>query len=226
MTSPVDSSPSQPTFLTYVIAQRANRDTPISREIVEKITAIADPHTVLPIFEKTLEAAKRGEPWAWEVIYREMAGAVTGYLALRGAPEPEDQASETMFDVARNIERFEGDESSFRSWVFVIAHRRLIDARRRKGRQLETTPLHDSEFHPVGDVETEALDNLALAEMIRLLEPLTEDQRDVLALRMIADLSLEETAEVMGKRIGAIKALQRRAVGNLKKVLETERVSP
>jgi RNA polymerase sigma-70 factor (ECF subfamily) len=43
---------------------------------------------------------------------------------------------------------------------------------------------------------------------------------------MIADLSLEETAEVMGKRVGAIKALQRRAVGNLKKVLETERVSP
>jgi RNA polymerase sigma factor (sigma-70 family) len=180
----------------------------------------------LPTFEMILEAAKGGEEWAWAVIYRELAGAVTGYLALRGAPEPEDQASETLFDVARNIERFDGDESSFRSWVFVIAHRRLIDARRRKGRQLETTALHDIQFHPVGDVETEALDNLALAEMIDLLEPLTDDQRDVIALRMIADLSLEETAEVMGKRVGAIKALQRRAVGNLKKVLETEGVSP
>lgn len=173
-----------------------------------------------------LEAAKGGEEWAWEVIYRQLAGPVTGYLALRGAPEPEDQASETLFDVARNIDRFEGDESSFRSWVFVIAHRRLIDARRRQGRRLETTPLHDGELHPMGDVENEALDNLALAEVVDLLEPLTDDQRDVIALRMIADLSLEETAEVMGKRVGAIKALQRRAVGNLKKVLGTEGVSP
>ena len=172
-----------------------------------------------------LNAAKGGEEWAWAVIYRDLAGAVTGYLALRGAPEPEDQASETLFDVARNIGRFEGDEASFRSWVFVIAHRRLIDARRRKGRHVETTPLHDSEVHPRGDVESEALDNLALAEMIDLLAPLTDDQRDVLALRLIADLSLEETADVMGKGVGAIKALQRRAVGNLKKVLETQGVS-
>jgi RNA polymerase sigma-70 factor (ECF subfamily) len=194
--------------------------------MVEKIVSFADSPRVLPTFDVILEAAKGGEDWAWAAIYRELAGAVTGYLALRGAPEPEDQASETLFDVARNIERFEGDERSFRSWVFVIAHRRLIDARRRSGRQLETTPLHDSESHPVGNVESEALDNLALAEMVQLLEPLSDDQRDVIALRMIADLSLEETAEVMGKRVGAIKALQRRAVGNLKKMLETEGVSP
>jgi RNA polymerase sigma factor (sigma-70 family) len=213
-------------LFTYVIAQTPSRDTPKATEIVEKITPTADSPSVLPTFEVILKAAKGGEEWAWAVIYREMAGAVTGYLALRGAPEPEDQASETLFDVARNIERFEGNESSFRSWVFVIAHRRLIDARRRKGRQLETTSLHDTEVHPIGDVEMEALDNLALGEMMDLLAPLTEDQRDVITLRMIADLSLEETAEVMGKRVGAIKALQRRAVGNLKKVLETEGVSP
>jgi RNA polymerase sigma-70 factor (ECF subfamily) len=179
----------------------------------------------LPTFDVILNAAKGGEEWAWAVIYRDLAGAVTGYLAVRGAPEPEDQASETLFDVARNIGRFEGDESSFRSWVFVIAHRRLIDARRKKGRQVETTPLQDSEVHPMGDVESEALDHLALAEMIDLLAPLTDDQRDVVALRLIADLSLEETADVMGKGVGAIKALQRRAVGNLKKVLETQGVS-
>jgi len=173
-----------------------------------------------------LAAAKSGEAWAWEAIYLQLAGPVTGYLAVRGAPEPEDQASETMFDVARNIERFDGDESSFRSWVFVIAHRRLIDARRREGRRVETAPLNGDEIYRGGDVESEALDALALGEMIELLDPLTADQRDVIALRMIADLSLEETAEVMGKRVGSVKALQRRAVGNLKRVLETQGVSP
>lgn len=194
--------------------------------MVEKIPSIADSPTVLPTFDVILEAAKGGEEWAWAVIYQELAGAVTGYLALRGAPEPEDQASETLYDVARNIERFDGDESSFRSWVFVIAHRRLIDARRRKGRQIETAPLHDAEFHTMGDVESEALDNLALGEMLDLLEPLTDDQRDVITLRVIGDLSLEETAAVMGKRVGAVKALQRRAIANLRKMLESEGVSP
>lgn len=176
-------------------------------------------------FEATLQGAKAGEPWAWEVIYREFAGPVTGYLAVRGAPEPEDQASETLFDVARNIERFDGDEASFRSWVFVIAHRRLIDARRRQGRRIETAPLNDADTNPGGDVEAEALNNLALGEMLDLLNPLTDDQREVIALRMLADLSLEETAQVMGKRIGSVKALQRRAVGNLKRILETSEVS-
>lgn len=196
------------------------------REKVEKTASTADSPTVLPTFDLILEAAKGGEEWAWEFIYREFAAVVTGYLSLHGAPEPEDQASETLFDVARNIDRFEGDESSFRSWVFVIAHRRLIDARRRKGRRIETTPLKDIDIKPGGDVESEALDNLALADMLDLLDPLTDDQREVITLRLIADLSLEETAQVMGKRVGSIKALQRRAVGNLRKLLETEGVSP
>jgi RNA polymerase sigma factor (sigma-70 family) len=187
---------------------------------------MVDPAQDVSDFEATLQGAKAGEAWAWEVIYRELAGPVTGYLAVRGAPEPEDQASETLFDVARNIERFDGDEASFRSWVFVIAHRRLIDARRREGRRIETAPLKDVDINPGGDVELEALNNLALNEMLDLLTPLTDDQREVIALRMIADLSLEETAQLMGKRIGSIKALQRRAVGNLKRILETSEVSP
>jgi len=175
-------------------------------------------------FEDMLEAAKKGEAWAWEHIFRTLAGPITGYLALRGAPDPEDQASETLFHVARNIERFEGSEESFRSWVFVIAHRRLIDARRSEGRRVKTTSLSDR-TGPRGDVETEALNQLALEDMQALLSPLTADQREVITLRMIADLSLEETARVMGKRVGSVKALQRRALVNLKRRLELKEVS-
>ncbi|MGH3650764.1 MAG: RNA polymerase sigma factor [Acidimicrobiia bacterium] len=175
-------------------------------------------------FEDLLKAAKKGEPWAWEHIFRTLAGPITGYLALRGAPDPEDQTSETLFHVARNIDRFEGSEESFRSWVFVIAHRRLIDARRSAGRRVKTTPLTD-QTGPQGDVEFEALNHLALAEMKDLLGPLTTDQREVIILRMIADLSLEETAQVMGKRVGSVKALQRRALANLKRHLELKEVS-
>lgn len=176
-------------------------------------------------FAEQLQAAKDGEPWAWESIYRTYAPPVTGYLALRGADEPEDLTSETLYHIARSIDRFEGSEESFRSWVFVIAHRRLIDARRAKGRKVEQTSLDAELGEQGGDVESEALDNLALEEVQELLDPLTEDQRSVVALRLLADLSLEQTAEIMGKRVGSVKALQRRALATLKRHLESQGVS-
>lgn len=177
-------------------------------------------------FEATLSAAKDGAEWAWGALYRDLAGPVTGYLASRGAREPEDLASETFLQAARNVQSFDGDESAFRSWVFVIAHRRLIDARRAQIRRPEMTSLPDEETqHPGGDVEGEALDELVTAELRDAFEKLTEDQRDVLALRIIANLTLEETANVVGKRVGAVKAAQRRGLLAVREHLDLEGVT-
>jgi len=176
-------------------------------------------------FESALDAAKAGAEWAWALLYRDLAGPVTGYLGSRGAPEPEDLAAETFLQVARNIYSFEGGEEAFRSWVFVIAHRRLIDIRRRMGRQPELSTLPDEFQHAGGDVEAEAMDQLVTDELSRALEILTEDQCDVLSLRIIGNLTLDETADVVGKRVGAVKALQRRALIALREHLEQNRVS-
>ncbi len=171
-------------------------------------------------FEQILEAAKDGEAWAWASIYRDFAGPVTGYLASRGAPEPEDVTSETLLQVARNIQSFDGTESSFRSWVFVIAHRRLIDFRRAERRRVVATSLDAAVVDPAGgDVEQEAIDRLVTGEVEQALEALTDAQRDVLSLRVIAGLTVQETAQVLGKRNGAVKALQRRALVTLRKTL-------
>lgn len=160
-----------------------------------------------------IEDAKRGSETAWEHIYSTLAGPVTGYLRARGAPDPEDLCSEVFFQIARDIHRFDGNAEKFRSWVFVIAHRRLIDARRASMRRPEIVDEFATavEFEG-GDVEEEVMENLGNAWTARVLETLTEEQQEVLTLRVIADLSLEETASVMGKRVGAVKALQRRAL--------------
>lgn len=179
-----------------------------------------------PKFEATLNAAKDGAEWAWAALYRDLAGPVTGYLASRGARDAEDLASETFLQVARNIQRFEGEEVAFRSWVFVIAHRRLIDWRRSQSRRPSTVPLatHDGE-QSGGDVEVEAIDRVVTAELQDAFEKLTETQRDVLALRIIGHLTLEETAGVVGKRLGAVKAAQRRGLVALREHLELKRVT-
>ncbi len=179
-------------------------------------------------FESVLAAAQSGAEWAWSRIYRELAGAVTGYLASRGAEEPEDIASEVFLKVAQHIHTFEGDLKSFRSWVFVIAHRRLIDDRRSAGRKPDFTEL-PPDYSPngkAGDVEVEALEGLVTDEIREALELLTEGQRDVLALRMIAGLTLAETADILGKKVNAIKAQQRRALEALQEKFTLENVTP
>lgn len=179
-------------------------------------------------FERVLDAAKAGAEWAWASLFREYSGPVTGYVASRGAREPEDLASEIFIKVANNIHNFDGDESSFRSWIFVIAHRRLIDERRAVGRKPDFTEL-PTDYSPngaAGNVESEALELLVTEELKDAFEVLTDGQRDVLALRMIAGLTLAETAELIDKKVGAVKALQRRALETLQREIDIEHVTP
>jgi RNA polymerase sigma-70 factor (ECF subfamily) len=174
-------------------------------------------------FENVLAAAKGGANWAWAVIYGELAGPVTGYLSTRGATEPEDLCSETFLQVARGIHAFSGDRAAFRSWVFVIAHRRLLDARRAEIRR-PTSIVAPETFNGIpgaSRVDEDALARLSTDRLWHVFERLTDDQRDVLALRVIADLTLEQTAEVTGKQIGAVKALQRRALASLRRDLQS-----
>ena len=68
-----------------------------------------------------------------------------------------------------------------------------------------------------GDVEAEALDRLGEERVRRLLATLSPDQQDVLLLRLVADLTVDEIATALGKRPGAVKALQRRALATLRR---------
>lgn len=178
-------------------------------------------------FVTVLAAAKEGQDWAWSEIYVELAGALTGYLRSRGAHDPDASASETFLHVARNIRSFEGDKEAFRSWVFVIAHRRMIDARRSQSRRPKITDDDRLvlQVPSLQDAEDEAIQLVIAAEMRRAFDELTNDQRDVLALRIIADLSLEQTAEVLGKGVGAVKALQRRGLAALRRSTQASEVS-
>ena len=78
---------------------------------------------------------------------------------------------------------------------------------------------------PAGTWKARRSTDWSTDDLRRALEVLTEEQRDVLSLRVIGNLTLEETAVVVGKRVGAVKALQRRALIALREHLEQKRVS-
>ncbi len=175
-------------------------------------------------FDAVLAAARTGEEWAWAEVYRDLAGPVTGYLASRGAAEPDDLASETFLQVARGLDSFEGDEGAFRSWVFVIAHRRMQDARRAATRRPQPAGVETDEalagLRSSFDVEEEVVGGVADDRLSAALETLSGPQREVLALRVVGDLSVADTAAVMGKSPGAVKVLQHRALRALKEALD------
>ncbi len=182
--------------------------------------------TGLP-FDDVLAAAQAGAAWAFEVLYRDLAPAVTGYLRLHGATEPDDLASETFVGVFTGLAGFRGDEAGLRAWVFTIAHRRLLDDWRRRSRrpQLADEP-GDLAGHLGGDVEDDALARMGADTVQQLCGDLPTDQRSVLLLRILADLTVEQVARALGRSVPSVKALQRRGLRALRQELEdsSERV--
>jgi RNA polymerase sigma factor (sigma-70 family) len=178
--------------------------------------------TGLP-FDDVLSAAQAGAGWAFEVLYRDLSPAVTGYLRLHGAAEPDDLASETFIGVFTGLAGFTGDEAGLRAWVFTIAHRRLLDDWRRRSRrpQAADDPA-DLSGYAGGDVEDDALTRLGAEAVQRLCGELPADQRSVLLLRILADLTVDQVAQVLGRSVPSVKALQRRGLRTLRERLERE----
>ena len=176
-----------------------------------------------PSFDSVLLAAQAGAAWAFELLYRDLSGPVTGYLRLHGAAEPDDVASETFLGVFTGLAAFRGEEHDFRAWVFTIAHRRLVDAWRREGRRPQNAGTEADLLELAGgDSEADALDRVGSAAVHDLCGRLPTDQRSVLLLRILADLTVEQVAETLGRSVGSVKALQRRGLVTLRSELITE----
>lgn len=174
-------------------------------------------------FAAVLAAARTGEPTALTRLYASMARTVAGYLRAQGAADPDGTANEVFLRAFTNLHRFEGDERRFRSWVVTIAHHRLVDERRRAARRPVTAPL-DGDAGVTGDVEEEALSAVGTERVHELLGRLAPDQRDVLVLRVVTDLGVEQVARALGKTPGAVKQLQRRGLAALQRLLASEEI--
>ena len=171
-------------------------------------------------FAPILEAARADAPWAYARLYEWLAGPVAGYLRAQGAPDADDLTSEVFLGVFQGLGRFEGTAEQFRSWVFTIAHRRLTDDRRRRGRRGTAVPLDEAAVPAVPGADGAALDRLGGTWVTEALAGLAPDQRDVLLLRVLADLTGEQVADALGTRPGAVKALQRRGLAALRRKID------
>jgi len=163
--------------------------------------------------ETRVEAAQ----WSAETVFITLAPAVHGYLRIQLPSEADDLLSDVFLDVARAVGRFRGDEAALRRWVFTIAHHKVVDERRRRARRPQATA---AAF--VDGTVAQARDSVD-PELVTALNSLTVDQCEVVVLRFLADLSLEEVARMAKRRVGAVKALQHRAMNSLAAALTSQR---
>lgn len=151
-----------------------------------------------------------------EALYRELQPALLGRLRMGHAGQAEDIAGDVWTEVAALSPRFVGDDDAFRAWVFTLARRRLIDTYRRAARRPADRLVGDLCKVAANRPEDETVERLSLettvAKVRRLLPP---DQAEVLLLRVVNQLTVDEVAILMAKTPVHVRVLHHRAVHRL-----------
>lgn len=175
-------------------------------------------------FEELLTAAQAGEAAGFDGLVRLLHRRLLAFTRARRAADPEGLANDVLARMCATISSFEGNEAQFRAWVFAIARNRLIDDHRLSLRRVKTDNLPTEDLAARLPAE-QTLDELDQRERVEhLLASLTEEQRDVVLLRVLGGLSVDETAAVVGRRPGAVRALQHRALRQLRHLADTDLV--
>jgi RNA polymerase sigma-70 factor (ECF subfamily) len=169
-----------------------------------------------------VDRAREGDQQALADLYDWYMPRIYRYALARigNVAEAEDLTEEVFLKMLGAIADFRWKDVPFSSWIFRIAHNHIATHFRRTAQRGGPTSelsdeLVDMRFDLAGAVE----ERITLEEVQRATELLPEAQREVIALRFAVGLSIADTAKVLGKREGNIKALQHKAVAKLQKIL-------
>jgi RNA polymerase sigma-70 factor (ECF subfamily) len=145
------------------------------------------------------------------------------YLRAQAPTHGEDLASEVWLDAAAGLGRFDGNEAGFRRWLFTIAHRRLIDFRRREQRRRTILDSLGPIDAAAADPEAEALIASDAEAALARIASLPPGQAEVVLLRIVAGFDVEEVSAIVDRTPGAVRVLQHRALKRLSEELARER---
>ncbi len=162
-----------------------------------------------PSFDEVLVPAREGSPWAVGWLYRRFQPGLLRMLAVIAPHHAEDIAADVWLEVAATLPQFEGDERAFRAWLASTARYEVIEATRRNGRRFGRA---------LDDDATEHMASTSFAA--RVVSVLPPDQADVVLLRVVDGLDVEEVAKALGRPPAAVRSLQHRALRRLARELE------
>ncbi|MBM0233721.1 sigma-70 family RNA polymerase sigma factor [Micromonospora sp. STR1_7] len=175
--------------------------------------------------------AQAGDIEAFGLVYDRYVDEVFRFVYRRvlDRQTAEDLTSETFVRALHNLASFSRPTGNFAAWLTTIA-RNLVANHQTSFRQRFEVPMADihdaTQVGQVTDAAQTALDRLTREALLAGVDQLAEHQRQCIVLRFLRELSIEETAEVMGRTPAAIKAIQHKALRALRGLLPLSAVMP
>lgn len=171
--------------------------------------------------------AQKGDADAVGLLYDQHQEAVFRYLWARLGERQtaEDLTGEVFLRMLGALPNYQVTAIPFRAWLYRIARNLLVDHYRRTGAR-PSLPLEVAEAvrAPDPDPLVRVVQQLSVEKLHRALARLDDAQRDVVTLRFLSGLSLQETAATLEKTEAAVKALQHRGLAALRQALADEQV--
>jgi RNA polymerase sigma-70 factor (ECF subfamily) len=171
--------------------------------------------------------ARGGEAEAFGLLYDRYVGLVYRYVYYRVGSHAmaEDLTSDTFLRALRRMGDFSWQGKDFGAWLVTIARNLVVDHFKSSRHRLEiSTPDLIESDRPDEGPERAVLDSMTNRVLLMAVGRLGSEQQECVVLRFLHGLSVAETAVAMGKKSGAIKALQYRAVRSLARMLPYEDV--
>lgn len=169
-----------------------------------------------------VRAARSGDPEAWDALLRRHQLPLYAYVAelVRHDQTALDLVQETFIAAARHLASLR-DDAKFSSWLFGIAHQKVIQHWRKPAR--DHAPVEDlADVLPddASDPRDWLIRREREEEFLARLGDLPELQREVLLLHFLEDFSLEEIADITATPVGTVKSRLHYAKRALRKLLE------
>lgn len=175
------------------------------------------------LLDGTVRAAVDGDGDAFGRLWTALSPSVAAYFRAHAVDDADDLTSEVFLAAFRALSRNTESFAQFKGLVFRIAHRRYVDWVRRSVRRRGSVPYDPAiDERCTASAEECAAELLGSQRALALLDVLTPDQRQVVTLRVFGDLSLQQTAEVLGRDVGTVKSLQHRGLARLRRRVEEE----
>jgi RNA polymerase sigma-70 factor, ECF subfamily len=171
-------------------------------------------------FPQLLAAAQHGDEAAFTELFRATQPALLRYLRVVAQGEADDLAADTWVQVVRGLRSFGAEEpAAFRAWVLAIGRHRWLDHLRSRRRRHETAMASVPEqIGPVDPVEV-VHELMSTEAALDIIHTLPREQAEVVMLRYVADLDVTRTAELLGKKPGAVRVLSHRGLHRLRAAL-------
>jgi RNA polymerase sigma-70 factor (TIGR02952 family) len=168
-----------------------------------------------------VRAAQAGDAEAFGRLYDRYVGLVYRYAyhRLGDRPQAEDVTSETFLRALRRIGTLQYQGRDIGAWFVTIARNLVLDHRKSGRARLEVATAELPEYDAGDRPEAAVLTRIANASLLECVRRLNPEQQECVVLRFLNGMSVAETAEIMGKNEGAIKALQHRAIRRLAALL-------